>query len=178
MIPTPVDTNRFSPSKERLRRSKKEVVIGWIGISETVVWVRLLEKVFQALAKRYPIRVKLITRPGNETFDLPPTRFEIVRWSYETEVQEMEEIDIGVMPLPDTEWSKGKCSLKLLQYMAMGLPSVSSRVGMNCEIVEEGVDGLRHIEILFSKAQSLLGRSDLFGPQRRPVDFVCACLVG
>ena len=141
VIPTPVDTNRFSPRKESPRPGGDEVVIGWIGIWGTVQWVRPLEKVFQELSRRYPIRIKFITRPDGGPFDWPQTRFEVVRWSYETEVQEMGDFDIGVMPLPDTEWSKGKCSLKLLQYMAMGLPSVSSRVGMNCEVVEDGVDG-------------------------------------
>ena len=53
----------------------------------------------------------------------------------------MEAFDIGVMPLPETEWSKGKCSLKLLQYMAMGIPSVAQRIGMNTEVIEDGVDG-------------------------------------
>lgn len=141
VIPTPVDTKRFCPDGERLKRSSKEIVIGWIGIGAAIGWVGSLAKVFQELSRRYPLRVKLITRPGREPFDLPGTRFEIKRWSYETEVQEMRDFDIGVMPLPETEWSKGKCSLKLLQYMAMGLPSISSRVGMNCEVVEEGVDG-------------------------------------
>lgn len=141
LIPTPVDTNRFAPRQERPEGVRGEVVIGWMGIAGTLGWVRSLEEVFRELARRYPIRIKLITRVGREIFDLPQTRFDIVQWSYETEVQEMEEIDIGVAPLPDMEWSKGKCSLKLLQYMAMGLPSVSSRVGMNCEVVEEGVDG-------------------------------------
>lgn len=139
-IPTPVDTDRFRP-QERKSGGKHEIVIGWIGIWGTVPWVRPLEKVFQELSRRYPIRVKFITRRGPEPFDWPGTRFELTPWSYGTEVQEMGDFDIGVMPLPSTEWSRGKCSLKLLQYMALGLPSVSTRVGMNCEVVEEGVDG-------------------------------------
>lgn len=141
LIPTPVDTNRFAPRQTRLKRAGEEVVIGWMGIAGTLGWVRSLEGVFRELSRRYPIRIKLITRVEGEAFDLPETRFNLVPWSYETELQEMEEIDIGVAPLPDTEWSKGKCSLKLLQYMSLGLPSVSSRVGMNCEVIEEGIDG-------------------------------------
>lgn len=141
VIPTPVDTNRFKPRQNLTRRTREEIVIGWIGLGSTLEWVRPLQKVFQGLSGRYPIRVKFITRPDGKSSDWPGTRFEIAPWSYETEVEEMEEFDIGVMPLPHTEWSKGKCSLKLLQYMAMGLPSVSSRVGMNCEVIEEGVDG-------------------------------------
>jgi len=117
------------------------VVIGWIGISSALVFVRLLEEVFQRLAKRYPIRVQLITRPGKEPFVMRGVRVDVVPWSYETEVRDMGEFDIGIMPLVDDEWARGKCSLKLLQYMAMGLPSVSSRVGTNVEIIQDGQEG-------------------------------------
>jgi len=141
VIPTPVDTDRFRPSANGRRSEKKEIVIGWIGIWGTVQWVRPLEPVFRELSGRYPVRVKFVTRRGEGSFDWPGTRFDLAPWSYETEVHQMEEFDIGVMPLPETEWSKGKCSLKLLQYMAMGIPSVAQRIGMNSEVIEDGVDG-------------------------------------
>jgi len=142
VIPTPVDTDRFKPRQNLTQRRREEIVIGWIGLGSTLEWVRPLQRVFQELTRRYPIRLKFITRPdGQSSAGWPEGRFDVVPWSYETEVKEMEAFDIGVMPLPDTEWSKGKCSLKLLQYMALGLPSVSSRIGMNCEVVEDGVEG-------------------------------------
>ena len=65
----------------------------------------------------------------------------IIPWSYQTEVQELEDLDIGIMPLYDDEWARGKCGLKLLQYMSMAIPSVSAHVGANADIVEEGKDG-------------------------------------
>ncbi len=141
VIPTPVDTNRFSPKENRLAHKPKNIVIGWIGTPDGIHYVRLLEKVFQELAAKYPIRVKLVTRKKGAVYSIPGVPTEIVDWSYENEVREMQEFDIGVMPLPSTEWVKGKCGLKLLQYMALELATVSSRLGTNCEIVEDGVDG-------------------------------------
>ncbi len=141
IIPTPVDTGRFMPGKTKSVRKGDEVVIGWMGVAGGLEYVRLLEKVFRDLSKRYSIRLKLITRLGNESFRWDAVPIDYREWSYQSEVREMEECDIGIMPLRDDEWSRGKCSLKLLQYMAMGLPSVSSRIGNNAEVIEDGVDG-------------------------------------
>ncbi len=141
LIPTPVDTQRFCPKTNPPVKKSKDIVIGWIGTPDGINYVRLLEKVLQDLAAKYPIRLKWVTRKQGVTYSIPGVPTEIVDWSYEREVQEMQEFDVGVMPLPSTEWVKGKCGLKLLQYMALGLPTVSSRLGTNCDIIEEGVDG-------------------------------------
>ena len=69
-------------------------------------------------------------------------RAEFVRWRPETEVEDLARIDIGVMPLPDGPYERGKCAFKLLQYMALGRPGVASPVGANVEVVTDGVDGL------------------------------------
>jgi glycosyltransferase involved in cell wall biosynthesis len=141
LIPTPVDTNRFCPRPEDSQNGRKEVVIGWIGVNPGLAYVQLLEKVFQELARKYQVRIKIITRAGKEPLTFDGVNVEVKNWTYESEVSEIQEFDIGVMPLPDDEWTRGKCGLKLLQYMALGIPGVASRVGANLEIVEDGMDG-------------------------------------
>ena len=117
------------------------MIIGWIGVEASLVYLELLQNVLQEIARRYPVRLKIISRVGEKPFTLPGVPMNLVPWSYETEVEEMAEFDIGIMPLKEEEWARGKCGLKLLQYMAMGIPSVSTRFGVNSEIVEEGKDG-------------------------------------
>ncbi len=141
VIPTPVDTNRFRPQNGKKKEKRNEVVIGWIGVEAVLTYLRALEKILQEIAKRYPIRLKLITRLGKNPFALKGVNVDLVPWSYQSEVQEMGEFDIGIMPLKEDRWALGKCGLKLLQYMAMAIPSVSTRYGVNPEIVEEGKDG-------------------------------------
>lgn len=141
LIPTPVDTDRFRPSQENSKGAREEIVIGWIGIEGALAYLRILEGVLRGLSRRYPIRLKVIARFDQKPFALEGVRTTAVRWSYQTEVEELEELDIGLMPLPDDEWVRGKCGLKLLQYMSMAIPSVASRLGANSEIVEEGRDG-------------------------------------
>ncbi len=141
VIPTPVDANRFCPQRKKPKGPGDEIVIGWIGVEAVLPYLRLLEKVLQEIARHFPIRLKLITRIGKRPFTIPGVRVQLVPWSYESEVGEMGEFDIGLMPLKEDKWARGKCGLKLLQYMAMGIPSVSSRYGINPEIVEEGEDG-------------------------------------
>jgi glycosyltransferase involved in cell wall biosynthesis len=66
---------------------------------------------------------------------------EILPWTEDSEVSLIQSMDIGLMPLPETPWTRGKCAYKLIQYMACGLPVVASPVGVNCEVVEHGVNG-------------------------------------
>src|SRR5262249_21458527 len=73
--------------------------------------------------------------------DMPGVPLVWRRWSAETEVEELAQFDIGIMPMPDDRWARGKCSLKALLYMAMGIPAVCSAVGANCEIIQQGKNG-------------------------------------
>lgn len=141
VVPTAVDCARIDPAV--LRQPHDGLVIGWTGTSGNF---RYLETIAPAL------RIVLAERPGASLLvvadrapDLPalgslPIRF--VAWSPRTEIEVLGQMDIGLMPLVDDAWTRGKCSFKMLQYMAAGVPSVVSPVGMNRDVLAQGDVGL------------------------------------
>jgi glycosyltransferase involved in cell wall biosynthesis len=140
IIPTPVDTARFVPRRDARPSREKRIVLGWIGSASTLVYLQSLSPVFERLHSRYPhvvlkiVADAFIDRPG-----MPVIR---KRWAMEEEPSDLQSFDIGLMPLFDDAWSRGKCGFKMLQYMACGVPPVCSPVGINTEIVRDGENGL------------------------------------
>jgi glycosyltransferase involved in cell wall biosynthesis len=136
IIPTSVDCKRFTP--DAIRRDE-DSVIGWVGHSDNLVYLEALCGVFREITTRHP-RTRLLVvadRPPH----LPGVRTEFRKWRLEDEVSCFDSMNIGLMPLEDTPWSRAKCSFKLLQYMALGIPAVASPVGMNSEVVAHGHNG-------------------------------------
>jgi glycosyltransferase involved in cell wall biosynthesis len=136
-ISSSVDTGRFVPANSYDNRDG--VVIGWTGTHSTKPYLDLLRPVFQRLAERRQFRLRVI---GNFDYELPGVDLEVLRWSHEEEVAQLQGIDIGVYPLSIDDWVGGKSGLKAIQYMAFGLPCVATNVGTTPRIIHHGENGL------------------------------------
>jgi glycosyltransferase involved in cell wall biosynthesis len=139
IIPSVVDLKKYPDDQSA--RNPSAVCIGWIGTPITAALLRPLLPVFLRLQSRFP-RVVFRFIGAGEGIESSELRYEAPAWSEETEGQLLAECDVGIMPLPDTEFMRGKCGLKLVQSMACGLPVVASPVGVNREIVENGENGI------------------------------------
>ena len=135
-ITGPIDTDRYAPG-ERLK--KDDVILGWIGSPTTTPYLELLRVPLVELGKRYPHLKLCLIGAAHFEFDGLPVIHK--PWALDTEVNDLRGFDIGLMPLPDDDFTRGKGGYKLLQYMAMGLPVVASPVEINAELVDDGENG-------------------------------------
>ena len=136
VIPTAIDIERYAAKHYK---KKEKVTIGWIGSSSTLPYVEHMKGVFEELGERYKhIELKIIC---NAFFDCDRIPVIKKKWSEKEEIADLQSLDIGVMPLADDLWSRGKCGLKILQYYGVGVPTVCTPVGVNRDVVQDGVNG-------------------------------------
>src|SRR5687767_10525878 len=136
VIPTTIDTSKYQPLP---KRESNVPVIGWTGSYSTVQHLDTLRGALQKLAKLHRFRLRVI---GTPSYKIDGVDVEAMSWRSETELEDLSHIDVGVMPLPNDAWSKGKCGLKALQFMALGIPTICSPVGVNTDIIQDNENGL------------------------------------
>jgi glycosyltransferase involved in cell wall biosynthesis len=129
IFPTVLDTDRYQPTSNN---NSDKLIIGWIGSPSTAPYLKTLIPSLSQLGLEGQVLLRVI---GGKAPKIPNIEVEEIPWSEETEVHYINSFDIGVMPLKDDEWSKGKCAFKLLQYMACELPVIASNVGANIDVV-------------------------------------------
>jgi glycosyltransferase involved in cell wall biosynthesis len=139
MLPNSVDLTRYPAEGGRSGVDGTGVpVIGWIGTPVTAKYLQLVEEPLRTLRNRFAFKLRVIGAPD---FRMEGVDVEAVPWSESTEVTLLQQCDIGVMPLSDDPWSRGKSALKLIQYMSAGIAAVASPVGTNADVLRDGHNG-------------------------------------
>ncbi len=136
LITTPVNTNMFFPGAPK---NKNKIIIGWTGSASTTKYLNIIKSPLQKLSKELDFELVLVGADKNFIFENVIVKK--YSWQLEKEPDYIREMDIGVMPLIDDEWAKGKGGYKLFTYMASAIPVIASPVGINSAIVEHGVNG-------------------------------------
>lgn len=137
IVPSTVDLNSYTIKNSR--PPSDPPVIGWTGSYSTIQYLENLKVPLQHLATRERFTLRVV---GVSGYRIDGVDVEALPWNPETEVADLRAIDIGIMPLTDDEWTRGKCGMKALQYMALGIPTVCSPVGVNPRIIRNHENGL------------------------------------
>lgn len=136
LFPTVIDANRYNEKK--IFSLNITITIGWIGSPSTLKYLEPIVPVLNWLQQYYPIKFLLINGKSKINF---VGELVSIPWTEEGEIDAIQKMDIGIMPLPDNPWERGKCAYKIIQYMGCGLPVVASPIGMNKEVVVHGENG-------------------------------------
>lgn len=135
-ISSTIDTDKYFIKNSYLNDHR--LCVGWSGSHSTSKYLHLLDNVLRYIQKKYNVKIKVI---GDQSFFIPEVEIEAIEWNEPTEVEDLQEIDIGLYPLTKDEWVLGKSGLKALQYMGLGIPTICTPIGCNYEIIKDGENG-------------------------------------
>jgi len=135
ILPSVVDADLYAPASERT----SGFTIGWIGSPVTAPYLEQVRLALEKLTNGNQAKVSLIG--AGDAIKWENANVQVLPWREEDEIQNIQQFDVGIMPLVDEPFERGKCGYKLIQYMACGLPVVASPVGVNRQIVENGITG-------------------------------------
>jgi len=138
VIPTSVDTDKYSPLT---KKTGTKIIIGWMGTSSNLSNLEILSRPLSQLSEKYEFKFKVVSNFPPRVNFLNSLNIVWRRWEAKKELEELQSFDIGVMPLVNNEWTRGKCGFKALLCMTCGIPVVISPVGVNREIVQNGING-------------------------------------
>lgn len=163
VLPTVVDTQYHHASK---KTKNSVMVIGWTGSHSTLPYLEPLVPVLRQLEQLYAFRFLVI---ADKNPHLALDSFEFLPWNKNSEIDDLGRIDVGVMPLLEDQWSAGKCGFKAIQYMALGIPALVSPVGVNTQIVTNGLNGYHCPSDAdwYNKLEKLLCQPDLLATMRQ-----------
>lgn len=137
VLPTPMDTERYTPRRHAAARDG--VTIGWLGTPGGLPHVAALGDVFRTVAEKVAgFCLKIVS---SEFIDLPGVEVVKKRYNMEEEIADLQSFDVGIMPLQDNLWTRGKCGFKMLQYVGVGVPAIASPVGIDVELIRQGETG-------------------------------------
>lgn len=134
IIPTTIDINKYKYVKKKY---KKNLTIGWSGSASTSKYIENFLPELIKIQKKNKFKIIII----GSKLNLNNKNINCLKWSFKNEIKYLSKIDIGLMPLPNNHWTKGKCGLKILQYLSIGIPSLVSNVGINSEIIHNEKNG-------------------------------------
>jgi len=135
MIPATIDVKKYPYPATHMSGT---VVIGWSGSQTTSKYLHLIDSVLKYLAANHNVKIMVM---GDDDFELDGVDIELLHWTAESEITNLQKFDIGLHPLPDEQWAYGKSGGKLVQYMAAGIPIVATALGPNFKVIKDGYNG-------------------------------------